>query len=183
MDNTIVVAIIVAACSFIMQKTLNNLLYGIIILVTRPFKKGDKVSIRQMDRELASGELIKRTPLHIYVKNYERDVFIIPNSVLENCTIRNSDYKDKVNYTNYIKIDFDSDIEKTELIILNKILNNDETLNTKDNTHIVLKTVDGGLIVEYNVRTIDKDKSFDVCSKIKEEIIKEIQKHKEIHLV
>ena len=141
------------------------------------------MSIRQMDRELASGELIKRTPLHIYVKNYERDVFIVPNSVLENCTIKNADYKDKVNYTNYIKIDFDSDIEKTEQIILNKILNNDETLNTKENTHIILKTADGGLIVEYNVRTADKDKSFDVCSKIKEEIIKEIQKYKNIRLV
>ena len=183
MDKTILTAVIVAACSFILQKTLNNLLYGFVILISRPFKKGDKISIRQMDRELASGTLIKRTPLHIYVKNYERDVFIIPNSVLENCTVRNSNYKDKVNYTNYIKISFDSDIEKTRGIIEQVILNNEETLNTEENTHIVLKTSDGGLILEYNVRTEDVDKSFDVCSKIKEDIITEIQKHKNVQLV
>lgn len=183
MDKTILTAVIVAAISFIMQKTLSNLLYGFVMLVTRPFKRGDKISVRQADRELASGKLIKRTPLHIYVKDYGRDVSIIPNSVLENCTVVNSDYKDRVNYTNYIKISFSSNIAKTKEIIQQKIMNHTETLNREDNTHIVLKTEDGGLVLEYNVRTENVDKSFDVCSEIKEGIVTEIQKHEDIQLV
>lgn len=183
MDKTIITAVIIAAASFIMQKTLGNILYGVIIFISRPFKKGDKVSIKWNANEIASGHIIKRTPLHIYVKNYERDVAIIPNSLLENCTVINSDYKHGVNYTNYIKISFDSDIAKTKELIKGFLVNNPGTHNDETNTFIILKTEPGGIVVEYNVRTDDVDKSFDICSDIKEKIITEIQKHDDICLV
>ena len=175
MDKTILTAVIIAAASFIMQKTLGNILYGIIIFVARPFKKGDKVSIKQNANEIASGHIIKRTPLHVYVKNYKRDVAIIPNSLLENCTVVNSDYKHGVNYINHIKISFDSDIALAKNIISKHILENPDTYNNAENTSIVLKTEPSGIIIEYNVRTDDVDKSFEICSKITEEIITEIQ--------
>ena len=183
MDKTIITAVIIAAASFIMQKTLGNILYGIIIFISRPFKKGDKVSIKWNANEIASGHIIKRTPLHIYVKNYERDVAIIPNSLLENCTVVNSDYKTGVNYTNYIKISFDSDIAKTKALIKKHLIENPDTHNDEENTYIILKSEPGGIIVEYNVRTDDVDKSFDICSVIKEQIITEIQHIDEITLV
>lgn len=52
MDKTIITAVIIAAASFIMQKTLGNILYGIIIFISRPFKKGDKVSIKWNANEI-----------------------------------------------------------------------------------------------------------------------------------
>lgn len=183
MDKAILTAILIAAVTFILQKTLNNLLYGFIIFISNTLRIGDKISISQGGRELATGHLIKRTPLHIYVKNYERDVFIIPNAVLETCTILNSDYKEGVNYTNYIKITFESNIDKTKEIIKKYVVDNINTNNTEDNTYIILKTEEKGLIVEYNVRSNDVDKSFDTCSDIKEKIITEIQDNEDIELI
>lgn len=183
MDKTILTSVIIAAISFIMQKTLSNLLYGFVLLVTRPFKKGDKISITQGSREVATGHLIKRTPLHIYVKDYERNVAIIPNSLLESCAVINSDYKTGVNYKNNIKISFDSDIVLAKQIILHSILSHPGTHNTEDNTYLIVKTVDNGIMIEYNIRTEDVDKSFDICSEIKEEIILTIQKEDTITLI
>ncbi len=182
MEKTILTAVIVAAASFILQKTLNNFLYGCVILITRPFKKGDKVSIRQNGREIASGKVIRRGILHLRIKDYNRNVAIIPNSVMENCTIVNSDFKSGVNYINSVKIDYESDIEKTKQIIMDAILNHPLTQNTEDNTYIICKSENEGLVVEYNVRTPDTNTSFDVCSDIVQTVVTRIQNCEDIHL-
>ena len=183
MEKTILTAVLVAAASFVMQKTLNNIIYGFVIFLTRPFKKGDKVTIKQSGREIASGNVIKRGILHVKVKDYNRNVCIIPNSVLETCTILNSDYKSGVNYINSVKVSFDSDIDETERIIKEAILSHKQTENNEENTHLICKTGEGGVIIEYNVRTPDVVTSFDVCSDIMESVIKEIQGKENITLV
>jgi len=183
MEKTILTAVIVAAASFVLQKTLNNFLYGFVIFLTRPFKKGDKVTIRQNGREIASGHVRRRGILHVHIKDYNRNVTIIPNSVLENCTIVNSDYKSGVNYINSVKVSFDSNLNKVKGIIHNAIMTHDLTENTEENTHLILKTDDNGVIVEYNVRTPDTNTSFDVCSDIVERVVTEIQDEEDIELV
>ena len=182
MEKTILTAVIVAAMSFVLQKTLNNFIYGIVILVTRPFKKGDKISVRQNGREIASGKVIRRGILHVRIKDYNRDVCIIPNSVMEGCTIVNSDYKTGVNYNNRIKISFDSDIDEAKRIIKDIVLSHEETFNTEDNTYLICKAESDGLAIDYNVRTVDVNTSFDVCGEITESIVKEFQKRDNIEL-
>ena len=182
MEKTVLTAIIVAAASFVLQKTLNNIIYGFVILVTRPFKKGDKVIIKQSGREIASGNVIKRGILHIHIKDYNRNVCIIPNSVLESCTILNSDYKSGVNHISSVKVSFDSDMDKAREIILDAVLRHEKTENTKDNTNIICKAEDGGVLIEYNVRTPDINTSFDVCSDIVADVVKEIQKCDDVTL-
>ena len=182
MEKTILTAIVVAAASFILQKTLNNLIYGCVIFLTRPFKKGDKISIQQSGRELASGNVIKRGVLHIHIQDYNRNVHIIPNSVLESCTIVNSDFKSGVNYINHIEVDFDSDIKRAKEIILDAVLNHPSTENTEENTHLICKFDVNGIIIEYNVRTPDTATSFDVCSAVLEEIILKVQEEETVNL-
>ncbi len=183
MDKTILTAVIVAAASFVMQKTLNNIIYGIVIFCTRPFRKGDKISIRQIGRDIASGNVLKRGILHIKIQDYNRNVIIIPNSIMESCTVINSDYKNGVNYINSVKVGFGSNIEKTKEIITNAIMNHPQTQNTDENTHIICKTGENGVILEYNVRTPDTNTSFDVCSDIVEQVVKAIQNTEDIELV
>ena len=182
MEKTIITAVVIAAVSFVMQKTLTNFIYGIAIWITRSFKKGDKISVRQGANEIASGQVIKRGILHVHIKDYNRNVCIIPNSVLENCTIVNSDYKTGVNYINQVRISYDSNIEKTKSIISNAILSHKQTENTEENTHLICKTDKDCMIIEYNVRTPDTTTSFDVCSDIVETVIGEIQKCEDIVL-
>ena len=183
MDKTILTAVIVAAASFVMQKTLNNIIYGIVILFTRPFRRGDKIIIRQVGRDIASGNVIKRGILHIHIKDYNRNVIIIPNSIMESCTVINSDYKSGVNYINSLKVGFDSNIDKLKGIITDAIMNHPLTENTDENTHIICKTAENGLVLEYNVRTPDTNTSFDVCSNIVEQVVKAVQGQDDIQLV
>ena len=183
MEKTIMTAIVVAAASFILQKTLNNFIYGCIIFITRPFKKGDKISLIQSGRELASGYVRRRGILHTHIKDYNRNVHIVPNSVLESSIIVNSDYKSGVNYINHIRVDFDSDINEAKSIITRAILDHEKTENTEENTHLICKTDDNGMIIEYNVRTPDTATSFDVCSDVLETIVGEIQGRNDITLV
>ena len=183
MEKTILTAVVVAAMSFVLQKTLNNFIYGLVILITRPFKKGDKISVRQGGKEIASGHVLRRGILHVRIKDYNRDVTIIPNSVMEACTIVNSDYKTGVNYNNRIKITYDSDIEKTKEIIMNAVLNHQDTYNTEENTHLICKAEHGGFSIDYNVRTADVIKSFDVCSDITEQIVVAIQNQEGVTLM
>lgn len=102
---------------------------------------------------------------------------------MESCTVINSDYKSGVNYINGIKVSFDSDIEKLKKIIMNAVLSHDLTENTVENTNIICKTGDKGVILEYNVRTPDTNTSFDVCSDIVERIVKEVQGEDDIELI
>ena len=183
MENAILTAVLVAAASFVLQKTLNNLIYGFVIFLTRPFKKGDKITIKQNGREIASGNVMRRGILHMRIKDYNRNVTIIPNSVLESCTILNSDYKSGVNYINSVKMSLDSNIEKAKEIITTSILNHPQTENTEENTHLICKFAEGGVVVEYNVRTPDVITSFDVCSDVLQTVISEFQKSDEVKLV
>ncbi|MBQ7246292.1 MAG: mechanosensitive ion channel [Firmicutes bacterium] len=183
MDKTILTAIIVAAASFVMQKTLNNIIYGFVIWFTRPFKKGDKVTIKQLSHVIASGNVIRRGILHISIKDYNRNVIIIPNSIMESCTVINSDYNSGVNYINSVKLDFNSDIDKAKSIIKEAIMSHPLSENTEENTHIICKTEVGGMVLEYNVRTSDTNTSFDVCSDIMETLVKKFQKVDDITLV
>ena len=148
MNTAILTAVIIAAISFVLQKTLGNLIYGIIMFVTRPFEKGDKVVIIQNSREIASGKVFKCTSLHIYIKQYNRDVSILPNMVLENCVIKNSDYKDGVNHTESLQFSLDSNFKKAEKIILNTLIMCPDTYNTKENTHIICKIISGNINIE-----------------------------------
>ena len=174
MNTTILTAIIIAAASFILQKTLNNFIYGFVIFITRPFKKGDKIVIKHNGNEIASGNVVKRGILHVQIKDYNRNVCIIPN---------NSDYKSGVNYINQIKIDFDSDIAKAKEINMDSVLGHPQTENTDENTHIICKNSERGIIMEYNVRTPDVITSFDVCSDIVEDVMTKIQKCEAVRLI
>ncbi|MBO4235244.1 MAG: mechanosensitive ion channel [Firmicutes bacterium] len=183
MDKTILTAVIVAAASFVMQKTLNNIIYGIVIFFTRPFKKGDKIFIRQIGRDVASGNVIRRGILHLKIQDYNRNVIIIPNAIMESCIVVNSDYKNGVNYINNIKVSFDSDLEKAKAIIINAIMSHEKTENKKENTNIIFKNAENGILIEYNVRTPDTNTSFDVCSEIVERVALEIQNEPAVQMV
>ena len=183
MEKTVVTAIVIAAVSFVLQKTLNNIIYGFVIFLTRPFKKGDKIIIKQSGREIASGNVVSRGILHVKVKDYNRNVCVIPNSVLENCTVLNSDYKSGVNYINQVKISFASDIPKAKGIIMDSILSHEQTENTAENTHIICKSEEQGVVIEYNVRTPDVVTSFDVCSDIVEDVVTKLNASPDVELI
>lgn len=180
---TIVTAVTVAMLTLILQKAFSNILSGIMLLFSRPFKKGDKVYIKQGAYELASGHVMKIGLSHTKIKAYNRDVFILSNSLLENCTIVNSDYKSGVNHIEHIRLSLDSNIEKAIPIIMDTLIKSNDTNNTAANTNIVCKYDNSVVLIQYNVRTDDTDTSYKVCSDICRHLIRVFNTLDDIEIV
>ena len=171
MQNGIVAAVLIAAATFILQKTLGNLISGIVLLITKPFKVGDKIVIKNQVGELVSGKVASISLLYVKVLIYNRDVTIISTSQLDNYVIVNSDYKEGTNHSEYLRFTIDSDHRKAVEIIRNYLIESDMTKNKKENTNVVCKFDNGYIIIRYNVRTNSVDESFVVCSDICQDLI------------
>lgn len=93
--TAVLVSILTLAC----QKTFGNVVSGINLFVTHPFKKGDKIALRTTANDIISGNVVKRNLTYIAIKTYTNDICVIMNSQLEKYVIINSDYRNGVNYT------------------------------------------------------------------------------------
>ena len=183
MTESIITAIIVALCTLLLQKSFANVVSGINIKIMKPFKKGDKVSIKRNSYEIASGYISKVGFTHVKIKTYNRDMYILSNSSLDDCVIINSNIKAGVNHIEHICITTDSDIEEAKRIIKNLLVTHAKTENTAGNTDIIVKYEPGQIVIQYNVRTKTVDESYQVCSGICSYLIDKFNKTERITLV
>jgi len=104
---------------FAAQKTLANIIGGISIVVSTPFRIGDKIKI---DAEMGDVEDI--TLRHTVIRTWDNKRLIIPNSLIAEKEIINYSIKDeRLIWTVDIGISYDSNIEKAKKIML-KLANN-----------------------------------------------------------
>ena len=73
------------------QDPISNLVSGIIIYITKPFSVGDL--IRYVDNDI-SGHVEAITLRHTVVRTFENKRLVIPNGMINNCAIENSNYGD-----------------------------------------------------------------------------------------
>ena len=180
MDSAIATALIIAAATFVLQKTLGNLISGLILIITRPFKTGDKVVLKNAVGELVSGKVVSIDLLYVRIQVYNRDVMIISTALLDNFVVVNSDYKQGVNHTEHIRISIDSDHRRAIGIIKNILIEDVRTQNTPENTDVICKFDNGMINIQYNVRTSNVEESFKVCSDICEALIDAFNKEETI---
>ena len=75
-----------AIVGFASQSAFSNIITGIFLVIFKPFRVGDHVSISNN----MSGEIEDITLRHTIIRNYENRRIVIPNSVISNETIINS---------------------------------------------------------------------------------------------
>jgi small conductance mechanosensitive channel len=99
---------------FASQKALANIISGIFILLFKPFKMEDVIEFKDGQK----GVVEEITIRHTIIKNYENRRIIIPNSIISEETIINSNIQDE-NIRKHIvfSISYDSDIDKAIEII------------------------------------------------------------------
>ena len=178
----VMTAVLVSILAFACQKTFGNIVSGVNLFITHPFKKGDKITLRTTVNDVISGNVVKRNLTYIAIKTYTNDICVVMNSQLEKYVIINSDYQNGVNYTESISLTADSDIQLAKQLLKDIIINHPETTNTAENTNLISKIEGDKLTIQYNVKTLDINISFDVCSDICDEIIKTFKKYSEITL-
>ena len=85
------VSIVAIAIGFASQKAFSNLVSGIFILVSKPFKISDVLEFP--NGKMGSVEEI--TLRHTIIKDFENKRIIIPNSIIDNETIINNHIQDE----------------------------------------------------------------------------------------
>ena len=111
--------ILAVAIGFASQQALSNIISGVFIIVFKPFRVNDRVKLRDM-----IGIIEDITLRHTVIRDFENKRIIIPNSLISEEIIVNSDFgDDKICKWIDIGISYDSNIEKAKALIKEEILN------------------------------------------------------------
>lgn len=106
--------IVAAILGFASQKAFSNIISGIFILLFKPFRVGDTIEFGQN----LKGVVEEITLRHTTIKDYENRRVLVPNSIISDDTIINSNITDTLIRKHVVfGISYDSDIEKAIHII------------------------------------------------------------------
>jgi len=129
-----ILAIIIGFAS---QAAFSNIISGIFIVTSKPFRVGDFIKIS--DEFIGTVEDI--TLRHTVIRNNENRRIIIPNAVINNQTIINSNIVDeKVCSLIEVGISYDSDIDKAISIIQDEVMKHPLALDNRTEEEIAQGT-------------------------------------------
>lgn len=100
---------------FASQQALSNIVSGIFIVIFKPYRINDSVSIR----DTLSGIVEDISLRHTVIRNFENRRIIIPNSVISNEVIVNSNFEDDLicKWINF-SVSYNSDIQLAREIVI-----------------------------------------------------------------
>jgi small conductance mechanosensitive channel len=111
--------ILAVAVGFASQHALSNIISGLFIIIFKPFRVNDRLKIR----DTLSGVVEDITLRHTVIRDFENRRILIPNAVISNEVIVNSDFgDDKICLWLEIGISYDSDIDLARQIMLDEAL-------------------------------------------------------------
>ncbi len=106
--------IMVAVIGFASQKAFSNIISGIFILIFKPFRVKDTIELGNSNK----GIVEEITLRHTIIRNYENRRIVIPNGVISDETIINSNILDeKIRQHIVFGISYDSNVDKAIQII------------------------------------------------------------------
>ncbi|NND94248.1 MAG: mechanosensitive ion channel family protein [Flavobacteriales bacterium] len=166
--------VLAAVIGFASQKAFSNIISGVFILLFRPFKVGDAVTVSSR-----SGIIEDITLRHTVIRDYENRRVIIPNSVISDETIVNSDITDEtIRQQIYFGISYESDIGRAMQCIKEVAMDHPFTLDRRTEEEIangihpvmvrVLSWDDSSISIRAQVWTASIDEGFVVkCDMLK----------------
>lgn len=110
--------ILAVAIGFASQQALGNIISGVFVVIFKPFRIGDRLRIREL-----SGIVEDITLRHTVMRDLENKRIIIPNSLISEEIIVNSDFADdKLCKWLDIGISYNSSIDKAREIMQQEVL-------------------------------------------------------------
>lgn len=110
--------VLAVAVGFASQQALSNVISGVFIIIFKPFRLNDRLSIGTR-----SGVVEDISLRHTVIRDFENKRVIFPNSVINNEVIVNSDYVDgRICKWIEVGISYDSDIDRAREIMRDEIL-------------------------------------------------------------
>jgi small-conductance mechanosensitive channel len=159
------------------QSTLNQFFCGLVLLVTRPFRIGDKVRLGNSTEVLIVRKIgVMETEFKVWLNE---EVQHIPNSTVMGSNIINITKNDKTyKVVDYIDIDYDADIDKAREIILGIIQSHPKVVNdgSKSKPDFRLSSMeDSALRIRISYIVYDHEVYHAVSCQIKEAIYKKFR--------
>lgn len=112
--------ILAIAVGFAAQQALGNIISGIFIVISKPYQIKDRISMQDGLRGVVEDISLR----HTVIRNFENQRIIIPNSVMSEQILTNSNYTDdKICRLINIGISYDSDIDLAKKIMTEEIIN------------------------------------------------------------
>ena len=119
--------VLALAVGFASQQALSNIISGIFLVIFKPFRINDRIKVG--DKFGVVEDISLR---HTVIRDFENKRVIIPNAIISNEVIVNSDYiEDKICKWIDIGISYDSDIERAKYIIKDEILKHPLHIDTR----------------------------------------------------
>ena len=125
-------SLIIALVTFSCQKVLNNVVAGIVLSSCKPFNIGDKITILSGATPIATGVVIDMTTRHTTIKMVDGKCVLVPNGVIDECSIINDNTLEDNGYPLVLECTYDSDINLAIQIMEEEILKNPLTINDND---------------------------------------------------
>lgn len=105
--------ILAVAVGFASQHALSNIISGMFIVVFKPFRVNDRITVRTM-----SGVIEDITLRHTVIRNFENRRIIIPNSLISDEILINADFKDeKICKWIEMSISYESNVDRAKEIM------------------------------------------------------------------
>ena len=110
--------ILAVAVGFASQHALSNIISGVFIVIFKPFRVNDRITLQTM-----SGVVEDITLRHVVIRDFENRRILVPNSVISNEIIVNADIaEEKICKWVDISISYDSDIDLARQIMREEIM-------------------------------------------------------------
>jgi len=125
--------ILAIAIGFASQQALGNLISGLLIVMYKPYRINDRVTLKGDLRGVVEDINLRHTVL----RNFENQRIIIPNSVMSNEVLINSNYIDsKICRFIEIGISYGSKIERAKEIMAEEVMNHPNYLDVRKTNDI-----------------------------------------------
>lgn len=140
--------ILAVAVGFASQQALANVIAGIFIVIFKPFRVKDRITVR----DTLAGVVEDITLRHTIIRNFENRRIIIPNSIISNEVVVNADLiEQKVCRWVELNISYGSNVERAKAIMQEEVLrhplfvdNRDEAAIQREDHPVTVRVIEMG---------------------------------------
>ena len=167
--------LVLAILSFAAQKSLNNILSGIAISLSRPFDLGDKIKIISGGSVMAEGTVTDITLRHTVVMTYDGQACMVPNGTMNESMLLNVSHEDRIGNFLEITVGYGDDLDKA-ISLMEEVVR--ATDNVIDCTKPLICRFDpDGPVVKTTVWTRTVAENFVACGSIRKRLIETYRKN------
>lgn len=174
--------ILAVAIGFASQQTLSNIISGIFIVIFKPFRVNDRLRIR----DNLNGIVEDITLRHTVIRDFENRRIIVPNTLMGNEIIINSDFEDD-RICNWIEIQLEhgTNIANAKNILANISMNHPLALDNRSEEEVeqnspmvkvkIVQINPIGIVIRAWIWTANSAKGFELKCDLNDSIYKKFQ--------